>query len=156
MPVDAALVGRTYHTEAPYEVGREKIREFADAIGDSNVAYRDADAARALGHPDVIAPPTFPIVVAFGLLEALFADPETGLALHRVVHSDQKFSYARPIHPGDRLVGTLTIAGVRQAAGTDLISTRTEITTAEGEAVCTAQASVVHRPEPADSSGGAS
>ncbi|MEQ4204958.1 MaoC family dehydratase N-terminal domain-containing protein [Actinopolymorpha sp. B9G3] len=151
MPVDAALVGRTYTTEAPYEVGREKIREFADAIGDGNLAYRDAGAAKALGHPDVIAPPTFPIVVAFGLLEALFADPEAGLALHRIVHSDQKFSYARPIHPGDRLVGTLTVAGVRQAAGTDLISTRTEITTAEGAPVCTAQATVVHRPDGAAS-----
>jgi acyl dehydratase len=151
MPVDAALVGRTYTTEAPYEVGREKIREFADAIGDSNLAYRDADAAKALGHADVIAPPTFPIVVAFGLLEDLFADPEAGLALHRIVHSDQKFSYARPIQPGDRLIGTLTITNVRQAAGTDLISTRTEITTAEGDPVCTAAATVVHRPDGAAS-----
>ncbi|HEY8454160.1 MAG TPA: MaoC family dehydratase N-terminal domain-containing protein [Actinopolymorphaceae bacterium] len=147
MPVD--LTGRTYSTETCYEVSREKIREFADAIGDPNPVYRDPAAAQKLGHPDVIAPPTFPIVVAFALLDRLFNDPELGLALHRVVHSDQKFRYDRPIHPGDRLMGTLTIAGVRRAAGTDLISTQTTITTVEGERVCTAEATLAHRPESA-------
>ena len=95
----------------------------------------------------MVAPPTFPIVVAFGLLDRLFADPETGLALHRVMHADQKFAYTRPIQPGDRLVATLTIERVRQAAGTDLISTRTDIAAADGEPICTAQARVVHRGE---------
>ena len=149
MPVDSALVGRNYATKTPYEVGREKIREFADAIGDPNPAYRDPDAARALGHSDVVVPPTFPIVVAFGLLNQLFDDPDSGVALHRVVHADQKFSYARPIHPGDELVATLTIESVRQVAGTDLIMTRTDISTLDGEPVCTARASVVHREEAA-------
>ncbi len=147
MPVDAALVGRTYSTAAPYEVGREKIREFAEAVGDPNPAYRDQAAAQALGHPDVVAPPTFPIVVAFGLLDRLFADPDTGLALHRVMHADQKFSYTRPIRPGDRLVATLTIERVRNAAGTDLIFTRTDITEPGGAPICTAHATVVHRGE---------
>ncbi|MFD2082319.1 Acyl dehydratase [Actinopolymorpha cephalotaxi] len=149
MPVDSTLVGRTYATKTPYEVGREKIREFADAVGDPSPAYRDPDAARALGHPDVVAPPTFPIVVAFQLLNELFADPTTGLALHRVVHADQKFAADRPIHPGDELVATLTIENVRQVAGTDLILTRTDIRTADGAPVCTARASVVHREEAA-------
>ena len=147
MPVDDALVGRTYSTLAPYEVGREKIREFADAVGDPHPAYRDPEAAQALGHPDVVAPPTFPIVVAFGLLDRLFADPETGLALHRVMHADQKFAYTRPIRPGDRLVATLTIERIRQVAGTDLISTRTDIAADDGEPICTAHATVVHRGE---------
>lgn len=147
MPVDAALVGRTYSTSVPYEVGREKIREFADAVGDPNPAYRDPDAARALGHPDVVAPPTFPIVVAFSLLNQLFTDPSTGLALHRVAHADQRFTYTRPVRGGDRLVGTLTIERIRHVAGADLISTRTEITGVDGDPVCTAFASIVHREE---------
>jgi acyl dehydratase len=147
MPVDPSFAGRSYPDAASYEVGREKIREFADAVGDPNPAYRDAAAAQALGHPDVVAPPTFPIVVAFGLLNQLFADPSSGLALHRVVHADQKFAYTRPIRPGDRLVATLTVERVRQVAGTDMVSTRTDITTDDGEAVCTALATVVHRDE---------
>ncbi|WP_020575495.1 FAS1-like dehydratase domain-containing protein [Actinopolymorpha alba] len=146
MPVDA-LVGRAYSTRTPYEVGREKIREFADAIGDPNPVYRDPEVAKAFGHTDVVAPPTFPIVVAFGLLNQLFDDPEAGVALHRVVHADQKFSYTRPLHPGDRLAATLTVEGVRQVAGADLILTRTAITTVDGEPVCTASASIVHRGE---------
>ena len=72
MPIDPSYAGRTYPATAPYEVGVEKIREFADAIGDPNPAYRDRDAARALGHPDVIAPPTFPIAVTFPRSRARF------------------------------------------------------------------------------------
>ena len=63
MPLDPSFVGRTYPPTEPYQVGREKIREFAAAIGDANPAYPDPEAARALGHPDVVAPPTFPIVL---------------------------------------------------------------------------------------------
>jgi acyl dehydratase len=147
MPVDAGLVGRTYSLPASYEVGREKIREFADAVGDPNPAYRDPGAARALGHPDVVAPPTFPIVVAFGLLNRLLEDPTTGLALHRVIHADQKFTHERPIHPGARLLATLTVDSVRQVAGTDRITTTTTITTEDGTPVCSAQASVIHKGE---------
>ena len=66
-------MGRVYPATEPYEVGREKIREFADAIGDDNPAYRDKAAAKALGYPDVIAPPTFPIVNScFGFVKLNF------------------------------------------------------------------------------------
>ena len=61
MPVDDSLIGRTYPPSRVYEVSREKIREFADAIGDASPLYRDPEAAKAHGYPDVIAPPTFPI-----------------------------------------------------------------------------------------------
>lgn len=147
MSVDPSVVGRSYPAGRPYEVSREKIREFAVAAGDDNPAFRDVGAARALGHPDLVAPPTFPIVVVFGLLEQVMADPELGLTLRHVVHADQKFSYTRPVHAGDRLTATLTIDAVRQAAGADLIKTRTELTTPEGEPVCTALAGIAHRGE---------
>src|SRR4051812_12084233 len=100
MALDQKIVGRTYAAAAPYEVGREKIRDFADAIGDDNPAYRDAEAARKLGHPDVIAPPTFAIVLTRDTSWQVIADPELGLALHRVLHGEQRFSYARPIVAG--------------------------------------------------------
>lgn len=65
MALDQSFVGRSYPATAPYEVGREKIREFAEAIGDAAPAYTDAEAARALGYPDVIAPPTFVFSITF-------------------------------------------------------------------------------------------
>ncbi len=81
MPLDQSFVGRTYPPTSPYEVGREKIREFAEAIGDTNPAYTDPEAARALGHPDVIAPPTFPFALTYRAAAQVVEDPElrTGL-----------------------------------------------------------------------------
>jgi acyl dehydratase len=145
MALDQRFVGRTYGPGPAYEVGREKIREFAEAIGDANVAYRDPEAARALGHPDVIAPPTFPIIVSMGASAELVADPELGLDYSRVVHGEQRFVYTRPVHAGDRLVGVLTVDSIRSAAGNDILGTRTELSTTEGELVVTAYSVIVAR-----------
>ena len=113
MALNPDFVGRTYPAAPPYEVGREKIREFADAIGDHNPAYREPDAARALGHPDVIAPPTFPIVVSMRASAAAVFDPDLGLDYSRVVHGEQRFVFTRPVRAGDRLVATLSIESIR-------------------------------------------
>src|SRR5262245_30680150 len=99
MPLDPSFAGRTYPPTEPFRVGREKIREFADALGADHPAYRDPAAAQALGYPDVIAPPTFPIVLSMvankGLIQTM------GFAESSVVHGDQRFSYSRPVHAGD-------------------------------------------------------
>lgn len=97
MALDQSFVGRTYPPTAPYEVGREKIREFAEAVGDPNPVYTDPEAAKAVGHPDVIAPPTFPFVITYKAAGQVVLDPELGLDYSRVVHGDQKFSYTRPV-----------------------------------------------------------
>src|ERR1700761_7098421 len=101
MPLDQSFVGRVYPPTAPYEVGREKIREFAEAINDPNPIYRDQAAARAAGHPDVVAPPTFPIVVTMDAGGQVAHDPELGLDYSRVVHGEQRFVYERPVRAGD-------------------------------------------------------
>src|SRR6266498_5892372 len=101
MPLDASYIGRTFIRPTPYEVGREKIREFADAVGDANPAYRDPEAAKALGYPDVIAPPTFAIVVTSRAAHQVIMDPELGVDYSRVVHGEQRFIHVRPIHAGD-------------------------------------------------------
>ncbi len=129
--------------EPAYEVGREKIREFADAIGDPNPVYRDRRGRRALGHPDVIAPPTFPIVVSMRASAAAIFDPDLGLDYSRVVHGEQRFVFARPVRAGDRLVATLSIDSIRTVAGNDILGTRTEIVTEAGEPVVTAHAVIV-------------
>jgi len=145
MALNTDFIGRTYPPTSPYEVSRVKIREFADAIGDANAAYRDPEAARALGHPDVIAPPTFAIIVSMRASAAAILDPELGLDYSRVVHGEQRFVFTRPVRAGDRLVATLSIASARAVAGNDILGTRTDITTEDGEAVVTAFATIVSR-----------
>jgi acyl dehydratase len=145
VPLDQSFVGRTYPPTPPYEVGREKIREFAEAIGDANPAYRDPEAARALGHPDVIAPPTFGIVLSMTAGRQVIADPELGLDYSRVVHGEQRFVITRPIRAGDRLTVTVTVENIRSAAGNDMITTRGDVQTVDGEPVFTAYSTLVAR-----------
>src|ERR1700710_417244 len=110
MALDPSVVGRSYPPSAVYEVGRAKIAEFAAALGDPDPAYRDPEAARALGHPDVIAPPTFAIVVSLAAANVVLGDPDVHLDYSRVVHGEQRFTHHRPIRAGDRL-GAPTPAG---------------------------------------------
>jgi acyl dehydratase len=133
MPVDVSLVGRTFPSTEPYVVSREKILEFAKATGSTY----DGGAA----------PATFPIVVAFGAMSALMEDSTVGIALHRVVHGEQRFTYTRPVVAGDELTATLTVDTLRQIGGADIIGTRSEITDGDGKPVCTAFATLVHRGE---------
>jgi hypothetical protein len=135
MAVDASLAGRTFPPTPPYAVTRERITEFAHATGSTY----DGGAA----------PATFPIVVAFGAMTALMEDPSVGISLHRVVHAEQRFTYARPVVAGDELTATLTVDTLRQISGADIIGTRSEIVDAEGRPVCTAFATLMHRGEDA-------
>ena len=138
-------VGRTFPASEPYEVSRVKIREFAYAIGDHNAAYLDSAAARELGHPDVIAPPTFAIVISFQMGAQLVFDPGLGLDYSRVVHGEQSFAYSRPIHAGDVLVGTPRIVDIREAGRHQALTWEAVITTTEGEHVCTATNTLIER-----------
>jgi acyl dehydratase len=145
MPLDPSFIGRTYPPTAPYEVGREKIREFAEAVGDSNPVYVDTEAAKALGYSDVIAPPTFPFLLTYRAADQVVNDPELGLDFSRVVHGDQRFSYVRPVRAGDRLTVTCTIESIKSLAGNDVLSVRGEVHDESGEHVVTAQMMLVSR-----------
>jgi acyl dehydratase len=145
MALDPGLVGRSYPPSAVYEVGREKIAEFATALGDPDPAYRDPAAARALGHADVIAPPTFAIVLSLGAGHVVVEDPEVGIDYSRVVHGEQRFTHHRPVRAGDRLIATATIDAVKTVAGNDMLTTRVDLTTEDGEPVCTTRSMLVAR-----------
>ncbi|MFG2818766.1 MaoC family dehydratase N-terminal domain-containing protein [Kitasatospora sp. NPDC048365] len=145
MPLDPSFIGRTYPPTEPYEVGREKIREFAVAVGDANPAYTDREAAKALGYPDVIAPPTFPFVITYEAAAQVVNDPELGLDYSRVVHGDQKFSYTRPVRAGDRLAVTVAIDAIKSLAGNDVLTVRGEVHDESGEHVVTAVMTLVSR-----------
>ncbi|TVT52616.1 MaoC family dehydratase [Amycolatopsis rhizosphaerae] len=147
MALDQSFIGRSYPPASTYEVGREKIREFADAIGDDNPVYCDPEAARAAGHPDVIAPPTFLTVINLAAINTIVADPELGLDYSRMVHGDQSFQYTRPVHAGDQLRLTTHVEDIMARAGNDFLTVRAEITDADGEPVCTTRAQLVVRGE---------
>ncbi|WP_410088763.1 MaoC family dehydratase N-terminal domain-containing protein, partial [Streptomyces sp. t39] len=99
-------------------------REFAEAVGDANPAYTDRDAAAALGHADVIAPPTFVFAITYLAAGDVVRDPQLGLDYSRVVHGDQKFAYRRPVRAGDRLTVTSTIEAIKSLAGNDILDVR--------------------------------
>jgi len=143
--LNADLVGRTYPASPVYQVGREKVREFARAIGESSPLCSDVDAARAAGYSDVVAPPTFAIVISMEAGRQAAFDPDLGLDYTRVVHGEQTFEYARPIVAGDELVCTASIHAIREAAGNDILTTRADITTVSGEHVCTTYSVLVAR-----------
>jgi acyl dehydratase len=143
--LDPSFVGRSYPTADAYQVGREKIREFAEAIGDDNAVYRDPGVARAFGYPDVIAPPTFAIILALRAQQALISDPDLGLDYSRVVHGDQSFTHHRPIRAGDELAATLYIDRIRAMGSNDLLTVRCEITDRAGDPVTTARSMLVVR-----------
>ena len=155
MPLDASFAGRCYPPSRVYEVSREKIREFADAIGDPDPVFRDVAAARAAGHPDVIAPPTFAVVVTMPAQAVLVQDPDLGLDYTKVVHREQSFRRHRPIVAGDRLVTTVHVDGIRSAAGNDILTTRSEVSTEGGEQVLTAMAVIVARGTASPAAGAA-
>ncbi|WP_097869066.1 MaoC family dehydratase N-terminal domain-containing protein [Streptomyces sp. rh34] len=145
MALDQSFVGRTYPPTPAYEVGREKIREFAEAVGDTHPAYVDAEAARALGHADVIAPPTFVFSITYRAAGEVVQDPQLGLDYSRVVHGDQKFSYVRPVRAGDRLTVTSTIEAIKSLAGNDIVDIRGDVRDEAGELVVTALTKLVAR-----------
>jgi acyl dehydratase len=146
MPVNREFVGRSYDANEVYEVAREKIRQFADAIGDPNPAFRDPAAARALGHPDVIAPPTFLTVLGFRFPAAgPVLDPDFGLDYSRVVHGEQRYELHRPVYAGDRLRSRLTVEDIRDAGRNELVVLRTDVTSEAGEPVATGRSTIVSR-----------
>jgi len=146
VPVNRAFIGREYPASATYEVGREHIRRFAEAIGDLHPAYLDPEAARALGHPDVIAPPTFLTVLNFRFAtEGPIADPELGLDYSLVVHGEQTFELHRPVRAGDVLHSVQRVVDVKDAGRNELIQTETEVTAADGERVATLRGTIVSR-----------
>ncbi len=143
--LDTSFKGKVYPPSPVYEVGREKIAEFAAAIGSDDPAHRDPAAAQALGHPDVVAPPTFAVIVAQRCEAQYVADPASGIDFTRVVHGDEKFRHHRPIVAGDRLVATLHVDMVRVAGGHGMVSTRVEIADEAGQPVSTVTSMLVVR-----------
>ncbi|MFE6964454.1 MaoC family dehydratase N-terminal domain-containing protein [Agromyces sp. NPDC057679] len=147
MSLNPELQGRVYPSTEPYLVGREKVREFARAVFATNPINLDPEAAAAAGYADVVAPPTFAVVVQEHSLAQLLADPDAGIDFSRVVHGDQRFTSTRPIVAGDLLTATLTVASVKSLGAHSMVTAETAITDAAGEHVVTAISTLVIRGE---------
>ncbi|WP_336646391.1 FAS1-like dehydratase domain-containing protein [Microbacterium sp. USHLN186] len=138
MPVNSELVGREFPPTAPYLVGREKVREFARAVFADAPQHTDVAAAQAAGYSDVVAPPTFPMVIQDLTLQQLLSEPDSGIVLSRTIHAEQRFRYSRPIVAGDELTAQLVVTGIRALGGNAMITSQATITDAAGDHVVTA------------------
>jgi acyl dehydratase len=145
--VNPELQGRVFAPAAPYLVGREKVREFARAVFSTSPLSLDPAAAIAAGYTDVVAPPTFPVVVQEATLAQLLAEPDGGIDFSMVVHGEQRFSYSRPIVAGDELTATLSVTSIKTLGGNAMVTAESNIVDASGAHVVTATSTLVVRAE---------
>jgi acyl dehydratase len=113
VPVDASAKGKTYPPYA-YEVGKEKIREYAYAVGEDNPVYFDREAARAAGFRDIPAPPMFAVVYSAGSVGPAVLDPEVGINFPQMVHGSQEFQWGEPVCAGDSITTTTEVKDISQ------------------------------------------
>jgi len=145
MPLNPEIQGKQYPTTQPYLVGREKVREFARAVFAEDSVNFDIAAAQAAGFPDIVAPPTFAVVIQEQTLHQLLDDPDANIDFARVVHGDQRFTFSRPIVAGDELTATLTVSSVKQLGGHSMVTADTTIHDTQGAHVVTAVSTLVVR-----------
>jgi acyl dehydratase len=145
LALNAEYVGRVFGPTEPYEISRVKIAEFADAIGEPSALCRDKDAAVKAGYPDVIAPPTFAVIISMKAAGQASSDPGLGLDYSMVVHGEQRFTHTRPLHAGDVIVATTTIESIKSTGSISMLVTATDLLTVDGEHVCTARSTIVER-----------
>jgi acyl dehydratase len=145
--VNPNVQGKKYPETDSYLVGREKIREFARAVFSTNPVNLDVFAAQAAGYADLVAPPTFAVVIQERSLTSVISDSEADIDFSRVVHGDQRFISNRPIVAGDELTSVLEVASVKSLGAHSMITFNTEIFDIEKKLVCTAISTLVVRGE---------
>ncbi|HET6770136.1 MAG TPA: MaoC family dehydratase N-terminal domain-containing protein [Actinomycetota bacterium] len=144
MPLNMDLLGKTY-PPITYEVGREKIREFATAVGETSPIHHDLEAAKEAGYAEQVAPLTFATVLHLRAIPAVLTDPDLRLDYSRVVHGEQEFEYHRPILAGDVLVATQRIADISFRGPLEFLRIETTITDDAGAVVVVARATLISR-----------
>ena len=130
-----SAIGKRY-PRVTYAVGREKVREYARAVGETNPLYLDVDAARAAGHADVVAPPMFAVVYSAPAVTPAFFDPEVGIDFARMVHGGQDFRWGRLVVAGDEITTTATVADMTERAGNGFFVFESTSVAQDGETVC--------------------
>ena len=136
MPVDTNAAGKTYEPKT-YAVGREKIREYANAVGETNPVHLDLDAARAAGYDDLVAPPMFAVVYSAPAMAPAVLDPEVGLNLAMMVHGGQEFVWGEPVVAGDEITTTATVKDISERDGKGFYVFETVSANQDGDTVAT-------------------
>ena len=145
MPIDHRFIGREYPAIS-YEMGREKIREYARAVGDLNPLYLDEDAGRQSPYGDMIAPPAMASQYAVLPADLLFHDDEVGVDYAMLVHGEQDYQYYQVVRPGDRLEIVGRIKEIYEKRSLQFVTFESEVTNQHGEKVVVATGSFVIRP----------
>jgi acyl dehydratase len=122
-------------TRVTYAVGREKVREYAHAVGETDPRYLDPEAARAAGFADVVAPPMFAAVYCGPAIWPALTDPEIGLDFARMVHGAQEFTWHEPVVAGDEITTEAELEGKSTRGGLELFVFKTTSTNQRGELV---------------------
>lgn len=147
MPVNPETQGRTYGPFEPYEVTRAAIQAFADAVDARSGAHFYTEVANAEGYVDVVAPTTFAAVIAQKAEFHVVTDPEVGVDFSKVVHADERFTHHRPIVAGDVIRAGITIESITQRAGISMVTSRAELTDADGVPVTTVLSTLAVRED---------
>jgi len=136
MPVDTKAVGKSY-APALYAVGREKVREYASAVGESDPLYIDVEAARAAGYADVVAPPMFAVVYSAPAIGPALADPEVGIDFAALVHGGQELVWGPPVVAGDEITTEAAVKDISERAGMGFYVFESVSKNQVGDTVCT-------------------
>ena len=136
MPVNADAIGKAF-PPAVYAVGREKVREFAHAVGETDPLHLDVEAARAAGFADVAAPPMFAVVYCAPAMAPAIFDPEVGINLAAMVHGSQEFVWGELVVAGDEITTTAEVKDVSERNGMGFYVFETVSRNQDGDVVCT-------------------
>ena len=132
----SAAIGKTYEPTT-YAVGREKVREYASAVGETNPLHFDVEAARKVGYSDVVAPPMFAVVYAARSVAPALFDPEVGIDFARMLHAGQEFVWGPPVVAGDEITTTASVKDISERGGMDFFVFQSVSENQRGETVCT-------------------
>jgi acyl dehydratase len=136
MTLDTSAIGKT-HPPTIYAVGREKIREYAAAVGETNPLHHDPDAARAAGYADVVAPPMFAVVYAARSVGPAILDPDVGIDFAHMLHAGQEFRWGPLVVAGDEITTVASVADIFERGGMAFYVFETVSENQRGERVCT-------------------
>jgi acyl dehydratase len=144
VPVPSEKIGKAY-APVVYAVGREKVREYAAAVGESNPLYYDLEVARAAGYADVLAPPMFVVVYSSAPFMTALFDPELEIDFAHLVHGAQEFRWQRPVVAGDEITTTLTVKDISERVGLRFDIFETTSVNQRGETACVGTWSTIIR-----------
>ena len=135
MPVNTAAVGKSY-PPTTYAVGREKVKEYALSVGETNPVHLDHEAARSAGYADVVAPPMFAVVYAAPAIAPAIFDPEVGINFALMVHGGQEFRWGPLVVAGDEIETTVSVKSIDERDGRAYYVFESVSKNQRGENVC--------------------